>query len=135
MHARSVGIEDAGDLDRQFVLSPIVEEQGFGAAFSFIIAGTGSNRIDASPISLGLRMDFRIAIDFGGRCLENRGSHTFGESKHIDGAVHACLRRLHRIPLIVNGGGGACKIEDLVDFDIERECDVMPNQLEVRLFE
>jgi hypothetical protein len=46
-------------------------------------------------------------------------------------AVYAGLRRLHMIPLIVNGGGRACEIEDLVDFDIERECDVMPNQLEV----
>src|SRR5215471_15129610 len=116
MHPRSIGVEDAGDLDRQFVLSPIVKEQRLGAAFSFIIAGAESNRIDTSPISLGLRMDFRIAIDFGGRGLD-----TFGESKHIDCAVDAGLRRLYRIPLIVNGGGGTREIEDLVDFDVERK--------------
>jgi len=49
--------------------------------------------------------------------------------------MHTGLRRLDGIPLMVNGGGGACEIEDLVDFDVERECDAMPNQLEVRLFE
>src|SRR5262249_33238888 len=113
----------------------VVEEQGFGAALSFIIAGTRSDRIDPPPVFFGLRMDFWIAIDFRSRRLENRGSHTFGESKHIDGTMHASLRRLDWIPLIVNRGGGVCEIEDLVDFDVERKRDVMPNQLEIRLVE
>ena len=38
MHARPIGIEDARDLDAQFVLPPIVEEQRFRAALAFIVA-------------------------------------------------------------------------------------------------
>src|SRR5712671_2407618 len=61
MHARSVGIEDAGDLDRQSVLPPIVEEQGFGAAFSFIIAGTRPDRIDTLPTGFSRSMRSTMA--------------------------------------------------------------------------
>src|SRR5262249_17138364 len=38
MHARSVRIKDACDLDTQFVLTPIIEEQSLGAALTFIVA-------------------------------------------------------------------------------------------------
>ncbi len=57
MHARPVGVEDAGHLDIELVLAVIVEKQGLGAALAFIVADRGSNGIHMAPIILGLRMD------------------------------------------------------------------------------
>jgi hypothetical protein len=47
------------------MLSAIVEEQGLGAPFSFIVARSLANRIDVSPIVFGLRVDGRVAVDLG----------------------------------------------------------------------
>ena len=57
------------------------------------------------------------------------------EAEHVDGAVHAGLGRLHGIVLVVNGGGGAREIVDLIDLDIEREGHVVTHQLETRIAE
>jgi hypothetical protein len=38
VHARAVRIEDARDFDRHVVLTPVVEEQGFGAALALVVA-------------------------------------------------------------------------------------------------
>jgi hypothetical protein len=63
VHARTVGIEDAGDLDLKVVLAVIVEEQRLGGALAFVVAGTQTARIDVAPVFLGLRMDGRVAVD------------------------------------------------------------------------
>jgi hypothetical protein len=44
--------------------------------------------------------------------------------------VHIGLGRLHRIVLIVHGARGTGEVVDLIDLDIERERDVMSDQLE-----
>jgi hypothetical protein len=49
--------------------------------------------------------------------------------------VHARLRGLHRIELIVHGRCRASQIVDLVDFDIQREGDVVAHELETRVLE
>ena len=53
-----------------------------------------------------------------------------GKSQHVDGAVDAGLRRLHRIVAVANGRWWTSKIIDLVDLDVEREGYVVPNDLE-----
>jgi hypothetical protein len=63
MHSRSIGIEDSRYLNPEPVLSVVVEEQGLGAAFPLIIAGTQSYRIDMSPVVFRLRVNFGISID------------------------------------------------------------------------
>ena len=59
VHARPVGVEDARDLDLEFMLAMIIEEQRLGAALAFIIAGARADRIDVPPIVFRLRMDGR----------------------------------------------------------------------------
>ena len=49
--------------------------------------------------------------------------------------MHAGLRRLHRIVLIVNGRGRTGEIVDLIDLQIDRERDVVADQLEVFVVE
>ena len=110
MHARPVGIEDPRDLDAQLVLAPIVEEQRLGAALAFVVAGARSDRIDVAPIILRLRMNMRVAVNLRRRRLQDLGLHALGQAQHIDGAVHADLRRLHRIELIVDGVAGQARL-------------------------
>src|SRR5262245_25007832 len=51
----------------------------------------------------------------------------------MDPPVHADLCGLHRIELIVHGRSRAGKIENFIDFDVERETNVMAHQLEARI--
>ena len=133
VHARAISVEDARDLDAHAMLAPVIEEQRLGAALAFVVAGPDPDRIDAPPIVLGLRMDFRIAVDLGGRRLQDLGAGALGEAEHVDGAVDAGLGGLHRIVLIVHGRGRAGQVVDLVDLDIERKRDVVAHQLEPRM--
>ena len=129
MHARPVGVEDARDLDVKPMLPVIVEKQGFGTAFAFVVTGARSVRIDVAPIILTLRMDGRVAVNLGGRCLENPAFEALGKAQHVDGPVHARLGRLHWIVLIVDGRGRASEVIDFVDFDIERKGHIVPQEL------
>jgi len=133
VHARPIGVEDAGDLDAQLVLAEIVEEQGLGAALAFVVAGARADRVDVAAIILGLGMDVRVAIDLAGRGLEDPRVQPLGQAQHVDGAVHAGLGGLHRIVLVVDRRSRAGEIVDLVDLDIERERHVMAHQLEARI--
>jgi hypothetical protein len=117
------------------VLAPVVEEQRLGAALALILAGAHTDRVDAAPIALGLRVNFRIAVDFGGRGLKDFRVHALGEAQYVDRTVDARLRRLHRVELIVDGRGRAGEVVDLVYLDIEREGDVMAHQFETRLLQ
>ena len=60
---RPVGVEDARHLDLQPVLAVVIEEQRLGAALAFVVAGADADRVHIAPVSLGLRMHLRIAID------------------------------------------------------------------------
>ena len=80
-------------------------------------------------------MHFRITIHFARRSLENSRFGTFGDSQHIDGTVHRCFRRLDRIKLIVNRRGGTSEIVNLIYLDIQRKCDIMPQQFESRILD
>ena len=117
------------------MLAPIIEEQSFRAPFAFIIAGPQTDRVDVAPIVLFLWVNRRIAINFRGRCLQDLGLHALGEAQHVDRSVHADLRGLHRVELIMHGRRRAGEIENFVDFDIERKTDVVAHQLEQRVRE
>src|SRR5581483_784129 len=52
------------------------------------------------------------------------------QAEHVDGAVHAGLRRLHRIILVMNRRRRTGEIVDLVDLDVVREGHVMAHKLE-----
>src|SRR5262245_35939374 len=103
MHTWTVGIEDARDLDLQFVLAVIVEEQRLGATLSLIVAGTRTDRIDIAPVGFGLRMHRRVAVYLARRRLEDATFETLGEPQHVYRPVHRGLGRLHGVVLIVYG--------------------------------
>jgi hypothetical protein len=132
VHARPIGVEDAGDPDLEAMLAEIVEEQGLGAALAFVVAGARPDRVDIAAIALGLRMQGRVAIDLGGRGLKDPGLEALGEAQHVDRADDAGLGGLHRIELIVDRRGRAGEVVDLVDLDKQRMGDVVAHRLEMR---
>jgi hypothetical protein len=79
-------------------------------------------------------MNRRIPIDFARRCLENPAAQSLGQAQHVNGAVHRCLRRLHRIALIMDGRGRAGQIVNRAYFDVEREGNVVTEELETFVF-
>jgi hypothetical protein len=95
MHARTISIKDPRHFDAELVLALIVEEQGLGATFAFVIAGARPNWIDVAPIVLGLRVNGRITIDLRRGGLQNLCFHALSQPKHVDGAVDAGLGRLN----------------------------------------
>ncbi len=125
VHAGAVGIEDAGDLDAQVVLTAVVEEQGLGAALAFVIAGAGADGVDVAPILLRLGMDLGVAINLAGGGLQDLGPHPLGQAEHVDGPMHAGLGGLHRVELVVDGGGRAGQVIDFVYLHVQGEGDVV----------
>ena len=131
MHARAVSIEYPGDLDRDLVLPVIVEEERFGAALSLVIAGAQPDRIDAAPVVFGLWMHLGIAVDLAGRGLKDARLDPLGQPQHVYRSMYACLGRLYRIALVVDGRCGTSEVVNFVDLDVEGEGNVMAQQLEV----
>jgi hypothetical protein len=98
-------------------------------------AGARTDRVDMAPIIFGLRMDARVAVDLGGRGLQDLGLYPLGKAQHVDRAVHAGLGGLHRIVLVMHGRGRTGEIVDLIDFEINRKRDVVPDQFEALVAE
>ena len=133
LHARPVGVEDPDHLDPELVLAPVVEEQRLCTALALIVAAANPDGIHSSPVFLLLRMNLRIAVNFAGARLQDLRLHALGETQHVDRAVHAGLRGLHRIELVVYRGSGAREVVDVIDLHVERKRDVVPQKLESRI--
>jgi hypothetical protein len=94
-----------------------------------IVTGPGPDQVDVAPIFLRLRVDVGIAIDLRGRGPQNLGAQPLGEAEHVNGAVHAGLRGLHGVVLLVHGRRRTGEIVDLADLDVERKRPVVAHQL------
>jgi hypothetical protein len=133
MHSRAVCIEDASNLDLDAALSVIVEEQGFGATLSLIVAGPGTNTVHMAPIVLGLRVHRGIAINLACRSLQNSTFQPLGKAQHIYRAVYRRFRGLHRIVLVLDGRCWAGQVVDFVNFDIQGKSDVVAQKFKARV--
>jgi len=131
VHSRAIGIEDPYDADVDVVGSVVIEEESFGAAFSFVVAGANSDGVDVSPVGFGLGMDVRFAVDFAGGGLEDFGSDAFGESEHVDGSHDGGFDGLDGVVLVMDGRGRAGEVVDFVDFERDGVYDVVADELEI----
>ena len=130
-----IGVKDARHLDRHIVLTAVIEKQSLSASFTFIVAGTDADRIDVTPIFLGLRMNIGVAVDLRCGRLQYLDLQPLGEPEHIDRADDARLRGLSRIVLVVHWRSWTGEVKDLVDLDIERKRHVMPHELHALVVE
>ena len=115
------------------MLAAIVEEQGFGAAFTLVVTGARADRVDVAPVVFPLRVHFRVAINLAGGGLQDGHAQALGEAEHVDGAVHRNLGGGHRVVLVMHRGGGAGEVEDGIHLDKQRHGDIVAHRLEARV--
>src|SRR3546814_626842 len=101
VHARAIGVEDAHKLGVQRMLAPIIHEQRFSCALAFVVATADADWIDVAPIGFRLRVQRRIAIDFGGRSLKYPCLCLPCEFQDVERAQYAGLQRVDGIVLIL----------------------------------
>ena len=109
----------------------VVHEKCLGYAFSFVIAGTDSDRVDVSPIGFRLWVNERITIDFARACQQDASTAALGDAQHIDGPQHGGLNRLDGVELVVTWRGGAGHVVDLIDLQKDGQGHIVSDQLKV----
>lgn len=153
VHARAKCIEDSGDSDINIGLLLIgipvkVEEVAgegmvrienrerslhhrFCDTFPFVVTSSRADWVHIAPVSLLLGMDFWIAIHLGGGGEEDSGSHSLGESEHVQSSLGVCLDRFDRIVLVMWWGSRASKMIDLIHLKEDWFHNIVDDQLEV----
>src|SRR5690606_5992741 len=114
LHARTIGVEDAPDLDRRTVPAVVVEAQRFGAALALVVAGTRAGGAHRATVVLGLRVHFRLTVDLTGRGLEDPRAGLPRQLKHVAATIQAGPERVERVVLVMHRRGAAGKVEDPV---------------------
>jgi hypothetical protein len=62
------------------MLTVVVEEEGFGTSFAFVITGAGSNAVDIPPVVFRLGMDGGVPINFGSGSLKDLCLKALGQA-------------------------------------------------------
>lgn len=114
-HARPVGVENADDFHRYAISPVIVHAKAFGTALAHVIAGTDAVRVDVPPITFGLWVDFRVAVDFTGRGLEEPAMVFACQFQQVERADDRSLGGFNGGVLIVYGRSRASQIIDFID--------------------
>jgi hypothetical protein len=131
LHSGAVSVENAGNLYGQVMLPVVVRKKGLRTAFTFIVAGVGSNGIDIAPVGFRLGMHFRGAVYFGCGCLEDFGLGPFGQAQHVDGSVYRSFCCLYRVELIMNGRGGTGEVVDFIYLHIKGKSDIVAEKFKL----
>ena len=132
-HTRAIGIEDSDNFDVDMVLPVIIHHEAFSGALAFVIAAPDADGVDPAPVIFFLGMDLGIAVDLGGRGLENGGPDPFGQAQGVDGAHDVGFNRFDGVVLVMNGGGGAGQVVDFLNLEKYRIDDIVADQLEMRV--
>jgi hypothetical protein len=85
---------------------------------------------DVAAVGFRLRVQGGVAIDLGGGGLEDPRAQPPRQVQQVDGAMH---RGPHPVVLVVNRGGRAGKIVDVVHLDLDGLRDVVADHLEIRM--
>jgi hypothetical protein len=133
IHSWAVRIKYTHYLYLKRMLPPVIEKERLGAAFAFVVAASYANRVNFSPVPFGLRMNLRITVNLGCRCLQYPRTQAFREPEHVDRTVDASFYGLNGVFLILHWRCGACQIKYLIDLDIEREGNIMTEKFEIRI--
>ena len=86
-----------------------------------------------TPIRFRLGVHLRISIHLARRGPQDRRLTSLSKAEHVYRPVDTGLNRSHRVVLIVDGRCRAGEVEDLINFNVKRERDVVAYQLEFRL--
>mmetsp|Transcript_16528 Transcript_16528/g.47447 ORF Transcript_16528/g.47447 Transcript_16528/m.47447 type:complete len:288 (+) Transcript_16528:331-1194(+) len=131
VHARSERIENARNANLDVVLVLVRIHHGLGHALALVVASTGSQCVDVSPIGFGLRVNRRVSVDFRRRCQQHTGLDALGKAEHVEGAHRTGLDGLDGIVLIVRRTGRTCEVVDLINLQEYGLRNVVSHQAEV----
>src|ERR1700751_3391255 len=107
------------------MIAVIRHSHGFGEAFGFVVDAARADGIDVSPILLGLRGNFRVAITLAGRSEEEFGLFGKRQTEGIVRAERAHFQGLDRELQVIDWACGRSKMENVVDWT--RNLDVIGN--------
>ena len=95
-HPRTVGVEDARDPDVDAVGAVVGERQCLGVALGLVVDTAGADRVDVTPVGLGLGMHLRVAVHLGGRGQQEPRLLGQCQPQRVVGTERPDLQRLDR---------------------------------------
>jgi hypothetical protein len=110
------------------MLASAIEKQSFGPALALAVATANGHRVYLAPITLGLGMHLRVAINLACGGLQNLGLHPLSQYQHVDCAMRAGFGGLQGVPLTVSRACRAGEVTDFVNFYVQRKSDVVLHQ-------
>ncbi len=78
-HPGTVGVEDAHDPGVETVESVVGHDHGLGESLGLVVDAPGPDGIHVAPVGLGLGVDERVPVHFGGRGEEVPGPVCLGQ--------------------------------------------------------
>jgi hypothetical protein len=114
-HARTVRIEDAGNICPEAVDAVVSHRKCFGVAFAFVVTRTQSYGIYISPIALRLWMLQRIAVTFRCRSDEEASLILHGNFQKIARAGRTGFQGFDRMRQIIYWTGERGEVENTID--------------------
>ena len=132
-HAAPVGVEDADDRRVEALLAVVGHRERLGVALRLVVDAARPDRVDVTPVGLGLRVHLRVAVDLARRGEEEARALELRETERVVGAVRAGLERVQRQPQVVDRARRAREVVDEVDrlVDPDRLHDVLRQEDEV----
>ena len=113
VHPGAKGVEDSGNSDLDVVLSHVAVREGLGDSLALVVARSGANAVDVTPVVLSLRVLLWVTVDLGGGRDEESRLGSLGKTKHVEGTHERRLDGLDGVVLVVRWGCGA---GEMVDF-------------------
>ncbi len=114
-HPRAVGVEDPHDRGVDAVRAPVGHGQRLGEPLGLVVDPARADRVDVTPVGLGLRVDLRVAVGLAGRGEQEAGALLLGQAQGVQRAERADLHRLDRQLEVVDRAGRAGEVQHLVD--------------------
>lgn len=112
VHSGTEGVEDTCDSDVDTVLPHVTVSQGLGDSLALVVACSGTDAVDVTPVVLSLRVLLGVTVDLGGRGDEESGLGSLGETEHVERTHERRLDGLDGVVLVVRRRSRAGEVVD-----------------------
>ncbi len=110
-----VGVEDPDDRGVDALLAVVGHRQRLGVALRLVVDAARADRVDVTPVGLGLRVHLRVAVHLARRGEQEARALHLREAERVVRPVRADLERLQRQPQVVDRARRAREVVDEVD--------------------
>ena len=117
------------------MVAAIRHRQRFGETLRLVVHTPRPDRVDVSPVTLGLRVHLRVAVRLGCRSKHEPCALVLRHAEHVQRADRADLHGLDRQLQVVDRRGRRGEVIDHVDvaWDVDVVGDVGPHHPELRV--